>query len=148
MSREREHQAIAGRWLEGFWGKSWTPRIVDDLAAADVLIQFSLQTPRRGREEAMKFLVGIREAFPDLEFHRTTDFETEGDYVVGRVEGGGTHAGPAFADLLIGYLPAHSGRKMRLTGRTALRIKNGRIVEDTTRMTWATALPRFQKAAA
>jgi len=45
----------------------------------------------------------------------------EGDYVVGRWEGGGTHTGPAFADFLIGSLPAASGRKMHFTGTTVLR---------------------------
>jgi hypothetical protein len=40
MSKEHENKAIAVRWLEGFWGRSWTPEIVDALAADDVLIQF------------------------------------------------------------------------------------------------------------
>ena len=124
------------------------PKIVDDLAAVDILIQFSLQMPRRGREDAKRFSAGIRDAFPNLEFHSTADVVAEGDYVIGRLEGGGTHTGSAFTDLLIGFLPAHSGRKMHLTGKTVLRIKDGMIVEDMTRMTWATELPRFRKAAA
>jgi hypothetical protein len=37
---------------------------------------------------------------------------------------------------------------MHLTGKTVLRIKDGKIVEDMTRMTWATELPRVRKAAA
>ena len=72
----------------------------------------------------------------------------DGDYVIGRLEGGGTHTGLAFTDLLIGFLPVHSGRKLHLTGKTVLRIKDGMIVEDMTRMTWATELPHFRKAAA
>ena len=53
MSKERENKAIADRWPEGFWGNSWTPKIVDDLAAVDILIQFSLQMPpaRPGRRK-------------------------------------------------------------------------------------------------
>jgi len=54
----------------------------------------------------------------------------EGDYVVGRWEGGGTHTGPAFSDFLIGSLPAASGRKMRFTGTTVLRVKSGKIAEE------------------
>ena len=54
----------------------------------------------------------------------------EGDYVVGRWEGGGTHTGPAFADFLIGSLPAASGRKMHFTGTTVLRVENGKIAEE------------------
>jgi len=46
------------------------------------------------------------------------------------LEGGGTHTGPAFSDFLCGSLPAASGRKMRFTGTTVLRVKNGRIAEE------------------
>ena len=44
--------------------------------------------------------------------------------------GGGTHTGPAFDDFLIGALPAASGRKMRFTGTTVIRVENGRIAEE------------------
>jgi predicted ester cyclase len=50
--------------------------------------------------------------------------------VVGRWEGGGTHTGPAFSDFLVGSLPTASGRKMRFTGTTVLRVENGKIAEE------------------
>jgi hypothetical protein len=50
--------------------------------------------------------------------------------VVGRWEGGGTHTGPAFKDFLVGSLPAATGKKMRFTGTTVLRIENGKITEE------------------
>jgi predicted ester cyclase len=50
--------------------------------------------------------------------------------VVGRWEGGGTRTGSAFSDFLVGSLPAATGRKMRFTGTTVLRIKNGKIAEE------------------
>ena len=53
----------------------------------------------------------------------------EGD-VDGRWEGGGTHTGPAFSDFLIGALPAATGRKMRFTGTTVLKLENGKIVSE------------------
>ena len=56
--------------------------------------------------------------------------DAEGDYVVGRWEGGGTHTGPAFSDFLAGSLPAASGRKMHFTGTTVLRVENGKIAEE------------------
>src|SRR5579859_732763 len=71
-----------------------------------------------------------REAFPDLNFWGAADLIAEGEYVVGRWEGGGTHTGPAFNDFLIGSLRASTGRKMRFTGTTVLRIENGKIVEE------------------
>jgi hypothetical protein len=46
------------------------------------------------------------------------------------VGGGGTHIEPAFNDFLIGSLPAASGRKMRSTGTTVLRVERGEIAEE------------------
>ena len=75
-------------------------------------------------------MIGFREAFPDLNFWGAADLIAEGDYVVGRWEGGGTHTGPAFSDFLIGSLPAASGRTMRFIGTTVLRVENGKIAEE------------------
>jgi len=148
MSKEREDKNIAARWLEGFWGASWSPTIVDDLAADDILIQFSLQTPCRGRSAAKSFLLGIREIFRGLEFRYSADLVVDGEYVVARLEGVGIHAGVAFLDFFIGFFPANSGQKAHLAGTTTLRIKNGKIVEEMTRVTWALKQPRLQKVAA
>jgi hypothetical protein len=65
-----------------------------------------------------------------LTFSGAADLIAEGDYVVGRWEGGGTHTGPAFGDFLAGSLPANTGRKMKFTGTTVLKLKDGKIVEE------------------
>jgi predicted ester cyclase len=130
MSREQDNKAIVGRWFDGFWGNPWNPKIIDELAAPDMLLQYSLHAPRRGREDVRRFMEGFRQAFPDLNFWGAADLIAEGDYVVGRWEGGGTHTGPAFSDFLVGSLPAASGRKMRFTGTTVLRVVDGRIAEE------------------
>jgi predicted ester cyclase len=130
MSKEQENKATVGRWFEGFWGNPWNPAIVDELAAPSMLLQYSLHEPRRGRDDIKAFMVGFREAFPDLSFAGAADLIAEGDFVVGRWIGGGTHTGPAFSDFLIGSLPAASGRKMRFTGTTVLRLRDGKIVEE------------------
>src|SRR5215472_5094910 len=130
MSREQENKAVVGRWFEGFWGNPWNPGIIDELAAPDMLLQYSLHAPRRGRDDVREFMLGFRAAFPDLNFWGAADLIAEGDYVVGRWEGGGTHTGPAFGDFLIGALPAATGRKMRFTGTTVLRVANGMIAEE------------------
>ena len=93
-------------------------------------LQYSLHEARRGREDIKAFMTDFREAFPDLNFWGAADLIAEGDYVVGRWEGGGTHTGPAFGDFLIGSLPAATGRKMRFTGTTVLRLNGGKIVEE------------------
>ena len=130
MSREQLNKAIVGRWFEGFWGNPWNPNIIDELAAPDVLLQYSLHAPRRGREDVRNFMMDFRAAFPDLKFWGAADLIAEGDVVVGRWEGGGTHTGPAFSDLLVGSLAAATGRKMHFTGTTVLKLKDGKIVEE------------------
>jgi predicted ester cyclase len=130
MSKEDDNKSVVGRWFTDFWGKTCNLDIVDELAAPDMLLQYSLHEPRRGREDIKAFMTGFREAFPDLNFWGAADLIAEGDYVVGRWEGGGTHTGPAFSDFLIGSLPAATGRKMRFTGTTVLRLKDGKIVEE------------------
>jgi predicted ester cyclase len=142
MSTENNKE-IVGRWFKEFWGNPWNPKIVDELAAPDILLQYSLHEPRRGRDDVRAFMAAFREAFPDLNFWGTADLIAEGDYVVGRWEGGGTHTGPAFDDFIVGSLPARSGRKMRFTGTTVLRVTGGRIVEEVGLDDGATALQQL-----
>ena len=130
MSKEQDNKAIVGRWFKEFWGNPWNPEVVDNLAAPDMLLQYSLHAPRRGREDVRAFMISFREAFPDLSFAGTADLIAEGDFVVGRWEGGGTHTGPAFSDFLAGALPKGSGRRMRFSGVTVLRVENGKIAEE------------------
>jgi predicted ester cyclase len=130
MAGEQQNKAIVGRWFKDFWGNPWNPKIIDELAAPNILLQYSLHAPRRGREEVRNFMTDFRAAFPDLNFWGAADLIAEDDYVVGRWEGGGTHTGPAFKDFLIGSLPRATGRKMRFTGTTVLRLENGKIAEE------------------
>jgi len=130
MSKEQDNKAIVGRWFADFWGDKCNLGIVDELAAPDMLLQYSLHAPRRGREDIKAFMTGFRAAFPVLNFWGAADLIAEGDYVVGRWEGGGTHTGAAFSDFLVGSLPAATGRKMRFTGTTVLKVEDGRIVSE------------------
>ena len=93
MSKEDDNKALVGRWFGGFWGETYDPAIVDELAAPDMLLQYSLHDPRRGRDDIKAFMTDFRKAFPDLNFWGTADLIAEGDHVVGRWEGGGTHTG-------------------------------------------------------
>jgi len=126
MSKSEDNKAIVGRWFTEFWGETCNLGVVDELAAPDMLLRYSLHPPRRGRKEIKAFMSGFREAFPDLKFLAAADLIAEGDYVVGRWEGGGTHTGPIFSDLLMGTLPAATGRRMHFTGMTVLRIDKAR----------------------
>jgi predicted ester cyclase len=130
MSKEEDNKAVVGRWFTDFWGETVNLGVVDEIAAPDMLLHYSLHEPRRGRDDIKAFMTDFRAAFPDLNFWGTADLIAEGDYVVGRWEGGGTHTGAAFDDFLIGGLPAATGRKMRFTGITVLKVINGKIVEE------------------
>ena len=130
MNTAQENKAIVGRWFTEFWGKTCNLGVVDALAAPDMLLQYSLHEPRRGRDDIKAFMTDFRAAFPDLNFWGTADLIAEGEFVVGQWEGGGTHTGPAFDDFLMGSLPAASGRKMHFTGTTVLRVKDGKILQE------------------
>jgi predicted ester cyclase len=124
------NKAIVGRWFTEFWGNPWNPAVIDEIAAPDIRFEYSMHAPLRGREAVKKFATEFRAAFPDLNFWGTADLIAEGDYVVGQWEGGGTHTGKAFSDLPVGSLSGGSGKKMRFTGITVLRVKNGLITEE------------------
>jgi predicted ester cyclase len=129
-NKQQDNKDIVGAWFTHFWGKTCNLQIVDELAAPDMLLKYSLHEPRRGHADIKAFMTDFRAAFPDLNFWGTADLIAEGDYIVGQWEGGGTHTGPAFSDFLVGSLPAASGRKMYFTGTTVLRLKDGKIVEE------------------
>ena len=130
MSKEEDNKAVVVRWFTEFWGKDVNLAVVDQLAAPDMLLKYSLHEPRRGHGDIKAFMTDFRAAFPDLNFWGTADLIAESDYVVGQWEGGGTHTGPAFSDFLIGRLPAATGRKMHFTGTTVLKVINGKIAEE------------------
>jgi SnoaL-like polyketide cyclase len=73
MSKEQENKAVVGRWFKEFWGNPWNPKVVDNLAAPDILLQYSLHAPRRGRDDVRAFMMAFREALPDLGFAGTAN---------------------------------------------------------------------------
>lgn len=129
-AQEQANKAVVGQWFENFWGKTFTPKIISELAAPDMLLQYSLHAPRRGHADILAFMEDFRAAFPNLNFAGTAPLVAEGDLVVGQWLGGGTHTGSAFSDFLIGSLPAATGRTMRFSGTTVLRVVKGKIVEE------------------
>jgi predicted ester cyclase len=144
MSREEDNKAIVGRWFTDFWGETCSLNVVDEIASPDMLLHYSLHEPRRGHADIKAFMTDFRAAFPDLAFAGAADLIAEGDYVVGRWIGGGTHAGPAFSDFLVGSLPAATGRRMRFTGTTVLRIESGNIAEEVGLDDGVTALTQLE----
>jgi len=40
MSKEEDNKAVVGRWFTEFWGKSFNPGVIDEIAAPDMLLQY------------------------------------------------------------------------------------------------------------
>ncbi|MCU1259152.1 MAG: ester cyclase [Bryobacterales bacterium] len=55
MSKEENNKAIVGRGFTDFWGKICNLAIVDELAALDMLLQYSLHAPRKGNAKHQGF---------------------------------------------------------------------------------------------
>src|SRR5947209_1467341 len=68
MSEQEDNKAVVGRWFTEFWGKSADVAVVDEIAAPDMLLKYSLHEPRRGRGDIKAFMTDFRAAFPDLNF--------------------------------------------------------------------------------
>ena len=129
-NQEQENKEIVGRWLGNFWGSKYNPSIVDELATSDMVLQYSLHKPRKGQADIKDFMKKFRDAFPDLAFEGAYPLLADGEYVIARWIGGGTHTGSAFSDWPTGALPANTGRKMHFTGTTVFRVVNGKIAEE------------------
>jgi predicted ester cyclase len=123
-------KAVVGRWFAEFWGPDYNAGVIDELAAPDIRFEYSMHAPCRGRDEVRRFAAKFRGAFPDLAFGATAELIAEGDYVVGQWEGGGTQTGGPFDDIPVGSLPTGSGKTMRFSGITVLKVENGLITEE------------------
>ena len=64
MCKEVGNKALVGRWFKDFWSAPSDLVVVDELAAPDVLLQYSPDTPRRGRDAVRAFRTSLRDAFP------------------------------------------------------------------------------------
>ncbi|HTU16043.1 MAG TPA: ester cyclase [Solirubrobacterales bacterium] len=126
-----ENKEIVGRWFTDFWGPDFNAAIIDELAHPDIRFEYSLHEPLRGRDAVWEFATTFRAAFPDLGFGGTADLIAEGDYVVGQWIGGGTHTGGPMTDFPLGGLPeGNTGKSMRFTGITVLKVEDGLITQE------------------
>lgn len=129
-NQEQVNKEIVGKWLDNFWGPHYNPAIVDELAAEEMVLKYSLHQPRLGHADIKDFMKKFRAAFPDLAFAGAYPLLADGEYVIARWVGGGTHTGAAFSDWPVGTLPAATGRKMHFTGTTVFRVVNGKVAEE------------------
>lgn len=112
-----ENKKIIQRRVEEIWNQGKLATI-DELIAANLI---SNGQPV-GREGFRQFVTAVRTAFPDIHF-TVEDTVVEGDKVVIRYTGRGTHQG-AFAGI-----PA-TGKQVQFPGIDIFRIANGQMAEE------------------
>jgi len=112
-----ENKKIIERRVEEIWNQG-------KLATIDELIAVNLISNGQpvGREGFRQFVTAVRTAFPDIHF-TVEDTVVEGDKVVIRYTGRGTHQG-AFAGI-----PA-TGKQVHFPGIDIFRIANGQMAEE------------------
>ena len=64
MSKQDDNKAVVGRWFTEFWGKNVNLAVVDEIAAPDMLLKYSLHAPRSGRDDIKAFMTDFRTASP------------------------------------------------------------------------------------
>jgi steroid delta-isomerase-like uncharacterized protein len=117
-----ENKALARRLVEEAFNAGRL-EVVDELVASDFVEHDpSLTEEVRGPAGVKELIAGYRAAFPDIRI-TIEDQIADGDYVVSRWSGTGTHQGE-----LMG-MPA-TGKQATVTGITIDRIEDGRIAES------------------
>jgi steroid delta-isomerase-like uncharacterized protein len=119
-----ENKALARRFLEEAYNEG-NLGLADEIFASDYVLHDPTNPEEmRGPEGIKGFVQMYRSAFPDSRI-TVEDQIAEGDKVVSRWRGRGTHQGELF-----GIPP--SGNQVEVTGITISRFSGGKFVEDWT----------------
>ena len=122
MSAE-ENKAVLRREVEELYNHTGNLDVVEEIFSPDYISHEPTPGEVRGIEGARRFAATFREAFPDLENTIEDMVAAEGDTVVMRFRGSGTHEGETEA-----FGPP-TGKRMEITGITIKRLSEGKIVE-------------------
>ena len=115
-----EIKALARRWFDEVWNQGRTAAI-DEMLAPTAVVRGLGQGDLVGPAAFKTFHAAYREAFPDVQLRIDAVVE-EHDVVAVRWSGHGTHQGGS-----LGF--AATGRPVRFSGVTFMRVENGRLVE-------------------
>jgi steroid delta-isomerase-like uncharacterized protein len=124
MSAET-NKALVRREFEEMFCQGGELDSAGEFYAPDYVLHEPTSGEVRGLEAARLFAAAYREAFPDLQ-SAIEDQVAEGDKVVSRFRGRGTHLGETQD-----FGPA-TGNRIEITGITIDRFADGRIVEEWT----------------
>ena len=114
-----ENKSLATRVMEEIFSQG-DLNSMSELFAPDMVIH-DPDKELRGRDQAQQGIFRLRAAFPDLRY-TVLDQIAEGDKVVMRFQGQGTHLGE-----FRGYAPTQ--KKMTYTGIVILRFSGGQVIE-------------------
>jgi predicted ester cyclase len=117
-----ENKAVLRREVEELYNHTGNLDAVEELFSPEYVSHEPTSGETRGVEGARQFATTFREAFPDLEC-TIEDMIAEGDKVVMRFRGSGTHEGETEA-----FGPP-TGNQMEITGITIKRLSESKIVE-------------------
>lgn len=117
---EELNKIIARRLVEEGLGEGKLTE-VERLVAPDVVDHAPLLGEPPGVEGTKEVIRTMRRAFPDL-YVDVADLVADGDRVVARWKGYGTHRGE-----FLGVAP--TGKRVTFTGMTEARVKDGRITD-------------------
>jgi steroid delta-isomerase-like uncharacterized protein len=118
-----ENKAVLRREVEELYNHTGNLDVVEQIFSPDYLSHEPTSGEVRGIEGARQFAATFRKAFPDLE-NTIEDMIAEGDKVVMRFRGSGTHEG----ETTEAFGPP-TGKRMEITGITIKRFASGKIVE-------------------
>ena len=118
----QENKALVRREVEELYNHTGNLDTVEEIIAPNYVSYEPTSGETRGIEGARQFAATFRQAFPDLQ-NAIEDMVAEGDKVVMRFRGSGTHQGETEA-----FGPA-TGKRMEMTGIIIKRVSEGKIVE-------------------
>src|SRR5919202_3862506 len=117
-----ENKAVVRREMAELFNHTGNLDAVEVIISPDYVTDEPTSGETRGIEGARQFAATFRQAFPDLQ-NTIEDMVAEGDKVVMRFRGSGTHDGETEA-----FGPP-MGKRMEITGITIKRLVDGKIAE-------------------
>ena len=118
-----QNKAVLRREVEELYNHTGDLDVVEEIFSPEYVSHEPTSGEVRGIEGARRFAATFREAFPDLR-NTIEDMVAEGDKVVMRFRGSGTHEGETTE-----AFGSPTGKRMEITGITIKRLSGGKIVE-------------------
>jgi steroid delta-isomerase-like uncharacterized protein len=115
-----QNKTLTRRFYEEVFNKK-NVNVIDELCAPGVVDHSPLPGQRPGSAGLKDVFRDYFKAFPDMSL-TAHEMIAEGDIVVTRFTGQGTHSGPLFGS-------AATGKKVSFTGIDMIRIKDGKATE-------------------